>query len=457
MATFRRTMANYDLIDMGFVGSRFTWSNKRKAIKKLRWRKITKQFRFEECWHENPRCGELIQQSWSKPSTGSALQQAALKIQDTGNTLMQWYSSKLNNQNAEMRIIQEKLNDLMRRPYSLEQYEEQRLLHVKHNQLLAQQEKRATNRKSKNLIRGLIDEQGQWQVEPNEIQRLLLSYFKKVFSTESTNLEAIEAIVQATPTKVSSEMNESLMQQYSDEEIKTALFQMHPSKSPGPDEGLSAFITNAMQCNLIQGMKMCPHAPTLHHLFFADDSLLFGTATTAECLAFKHILNVYKQASRQKVHFQKSIMVFSKNVDIDLQNSLASILEVERKAEHDKHLGLPLRVGKFKTEKFAYIKERLPKKLISWMSKILSCAGKEILIKAVAQTMPLYAMNCYLLPKNLCDDIHQLCASFFWGDTDEKKKIHWRSWERLCLTKQEGGMGLKNIYAYNLAMLAKQG
>ncbi|XP_062010454.1 uncharacterized mitochondrial protein AtMg00310-like [Rosa rugosa] len=114
-------------------------------------------------------------------------------------------------------------------------------------------------------------------------------------------------------------------------------------------------------------------------------------------------------------------------------------------------------VGKSKTQIFQYIKEKLSNKLDNWKAKILSCAGKEILIKVVAQTMPLYAMNCYLLPKTLCDDVHKLCASFFWGDTNDKRKIHWRSWERLCLTKHEGGMGFKNIYAYNLAMFAKQG
>lgn len=44
------------------------------------------------------------------------------------------------------------------------------------------------------------------------------------------------------------------------------------------------------------------------------------------------------------------------------------------------------------------------------------------------------------------------------GATQKKrKKIHWRSWDKFFLTKQEGGMGFKNIYAYNLAMLAKQG
>lgn len=126
------------------------------------------------------------------------------------------------------------------------------------------------------------------------------------------------------------------------------------------------------------------------------------------------------------------------------QNRLASLLAVQREDEHDRYLGLPLRVGRSKTAIFEYIKEKLTKRLISWKAKILSCAGK--------QTMTFYAMNCCLLPKGQCDDIHQLRAAFFRGDTDEKKK--WRIWKRMRLTKQDGGMGFKNLYAYNLAMLA---
>ncbi|XP_024156304.1 uncharacterized protein LOC112164321 [Rosa chinensis] len=237
-------------------------------------------------------------------------------------------------------------------------------------------------------------------------------------------------------------------------------------------EGLSALISQAVDSGEIKGLKMCPQAPILHHLFFADDSLLFGAATLEECHTFRHILNTYERAFGQKINFQKSSVVFSRNVHADIQAQVSAILEVKcitehdrylglplrvGKSEHDRYLGLPLLVGKSKTQIFQYIKDKVSKKLENWKAKILSCAGKEILIKAVAQTMPLYAMNCYLLSKGLCDDVHKLCASFFWGDTEDKKKIHWRSWERLCLTKQEGCMGFKNLYTYNLAMLAKQG
>lgn len=43
-------------------------------------------------------------------------------------------------------------------------------------------------------------------------------------------------------SRVSVDMNEALLAYYTDEEIKKALFQMHPSKSPGPN-GMSPFFS----------------------------------------------------------------------------------------------------------------------------------------------------------------------------------------------------------------------
>ncbi|KAL6190175.1 hypothetical protein ACLB2K_036573 [Fragaria x ananassa] len=221
-------------------------------------------------------------------------------------------------------------------------------------------------------------------------------------------------------------------------------------------EGLSSLISKAVADYTIKGLKLSPQAPILHHLFFADDSFIFGAAEADECQKFRTLLNLYESASGQKINYQKSSVVFSRNVSPEIQSELAAILQVKLSTEHDRYLGLPLRVGRSKTQIFAYIKEKFSNKLLGWKAKLFSVAGKEVLIKAVAQTMPLYAMNCYLLPKTLCEDIHQLCAGFFGGDEDNKKKIHWRSWERMCLTKNEGGLGFKHLYAYNLAMLAKQ-
>ncbi|XP_050386228.1 uncharacterized mitochondrial protein AtMg00310-like [Argentina anserina] len=48
-------------------------------------------------------------------------------------------------------------------------------------------------------------------------------------------------------------------------------------------------------------------------------------------------------------------------------------------------------------------------------------------------------------------------ARFWWGDEDSGKKIHWLSWEKLCTSKGDGGLGFRNMHLFNLSLLAKQG
>lgn len=68
----------------------------------------------------------------------------------------------------------------------------------------------------------------------------MLDYFENIYRAEGTNSQAIQIVLAAVGERVSSGMNEPLLLPITDEEIKVALFQMHPSKSPEPD-GMSPF------------------------------------------------------------------------------------------------------------------------------------------------------------------------------------------------------------------------
>ena len=48
---------------------------------------------------------------------------------------------------------------------------------------------------------------------------------------------------------------------------------------------------------------MCLGALLIHHLFFVDDSLLFGKASEEECRHYHTLLSLYERASGQKYKF----------------------------------------------------------------------------------------------------------------------------------------------------------
>ena len=88
---------------------------------------------------------------------------------------------------------------------------------------------------------------------------------------------------------------------------------------------------------------------------------------------------------------------------------------------------------------------------------LLSRARKEVLIKAMAQSIPTYTMSVFQLLIKLCDELDAMCARFWWGQVRNERKIHWKSWDKLSISEKDDGMGFPDLRAFNLAMLAKQG
>ena len=222
-------------------------------------------------------------------------------------------------------------------------------------------------------------------------------------------------------------------------------------------EGLSAMLHQAVQEKRLRGVSVCRRSPKISHLFFADDSLTFGGATEAEGLEILRILKVYESSSRQQLNNQKTSLYFSRNTKGEMQNKIKTLFGAQVIKQHETYLGLPSLIGKSKTNSFAQLKSKVANKLSGWKEKLLSAAGKEVLINAVAQAVPSYTMSCFKLPDNLCNDLTSMIRQFWWGQKKDEKKLAWVSWERMCQPKENGGMGFRDLESFNKALLTKQG
>lgn len=82
---------------------------------------------------------------------------------------------------------------------------------------------------------------------------------------------------------------------------------------------------------------------------------------------------------------------------------------------------------------------------------------REVLIESVLQTIPSYCMSIFLLPLSLCDEIQKM-MNYFWWDCKNipRKGIHWMAWKKLTVRKDDGGMGLCDLHAFNVVLFGNR-
>ena len=164
----------------------------------------------------------------------------------------------------------------------------------------------------------------------------------------------------------------------------------------------------------LRGFSLCKYVPQISHLFFADDSLIFCRAKMGDVQTIQAILSMYEKALGQKVNGLKTNLFFGKSVSDNTKNALKDFLGVSKIKEYEKYLGLSAIVGRNKKESLMYIKERIWGKLQRLKEKLLSQAGREVLLKAIVQAIPAFVVSCFKLPMSPCHDIEVMIKNFFW-------------------------------------------
>lgn len=84
------------------------------------------------------------------------------------------------------------------------------------------------------------------------------------------------------------------------------------------------------------GVSIANDCPSISHLFFADDTLLFFKATSVECEVIREILDKYEKMSGQVIHLQKLTIVCRKNTSEEMRTECTKLLGIERVEKHAK-------------------------------------------------------------------------------------------------------------------------
>lgn len=98
---------------------------------------------------------------------------------------------------------------------------------------------RALERRKKNTINGLWNEEGLWYSSKESVAATAIAYFEDIYTT--THPTSVDEVTNLILAKVTSELNIDLICDFTMDEFRAALQQMHRTKAPGPDSMSAIF------------------------------------------------------------------------------------------------------------------------------------------------------------------------------------------------------------------------
>ncbi|GKV48453.1 hypothetical protein SLEP1_g55266 [Rubroshorea leprosula] len=219
-------------------------------------------------------------------------------------------------------------------------------------------------------------------------------------------------------------------------------------------EGLNGLMQSATEKNLYRGVRIGNGNLLVSHLQFADDTLFFGEASEENIQAIKSIMRTFELASGLKINFGKS-QIMGVGTEEGWKERMAYRLCCKAGDLPFKYLGTLVGGNHRRIAMWQPLVNSFKKKLASWKGQNLSLGGRITLLNSMLSSLPVYLMSAYKIPKGILFSLDKIRRNFLWGGMGERKKISWVNWERVCRSKENGGLGVKDLRKFNIALLGK--
>ncbi|GAA0159884.1 hypothetical protein LIER_16564 [Lithospermum erythrorhizon] len=134
-------------------------------------------------------------------------------------------------------------------------------------------------------------------------------------------------------------------------------------------KGLTCMLRDVEQRRSLNGVNIARECPSVSHILFSYDTILFCRATEEEGYELMRILQDYETASGQKVNVRKSSVSFEPQFTSAIRAQIVRTLKMREVRDQGKYLGLPSYIGRSKKTVFNYLVTKV---------EGLSQAGREL-------------------------------------------------------------------------------
>ncbi|KAE9610108.1 hypothetical protein Lalb_Chr07g0183091 [Lupinus albus] len=168
----------------------------------------------------------------------------------------------------------------------------------------------------------------------------------------------------------------------------------------------------------------------------------------------KSILQLFEKCSGLKINFNKCNLL-DVNIMEDHIIRCADFLQCKISSKSFTYLGIPVGVSHKRKSTWSNLIDKIQSRLAFWDSNQISFGGQVILTNVVLSALPVYYLSFYKAPISVVRSTQKIQSRFLWGGDSNSNKINWVKWEKVCQSKKEGGLGIKDLKIFNHALLDK--
>ncbi|XP_012487975.1 uncharacterized protein LOC105801186 [Gossypium raimondii] len=222
-------------------------------------------------------------------------------------------------------------------------------------------------------------------------------------------------------------------------------------------EWLGHFIQTEIDSGKWDPIHLSRTGPSVSHLFFADDLVIFCKAQLDQAHLLDSILTQFCEISGHQISVRKSNIFFSKDTEANVRIQINQLFGFQEVRNLGTYLGVPLLHERITKSTLSFIVDKVRKKLQSWDARKLSIAGRITLAQSILLSIPNYFMQSLMIPKGVSADIERLVRQFIWGNTDGQPKMSLVGWNSICQPRSRGGLGFRHLEDQNSSFLMKIG